>query len=87
MFLALQVIQYQVTPKLSSTVAYYKGKYSNAGTSQAGDLKSYVLWNQYDFTKRTNAYAELDYTRASGDLSTGVSANNVGGTVGVRHLF
>lgn len=78
-------VKYQVTPKLSSTVAYYYGDYKNA--SNAGKLDSYVLFNQYDLSKRTNLYAEVDYTKAKGDLASGVSATNIGGVVGVRHTF
>ena len=78
--------KYQVTPKFSSTVAYNNGKYSNA--TQNGKLDSYIVWNQYDLSKRTNLYAEADYTRAQGDLTSSTLAKSqVGATVGIRHTF
>lgn len=78
--------KYQVSPKLSTTLAYYNGKYENA--TQNGKLDTYVLFNQYDLSKRTNLYLELDQSRAKGDLvTTAVSSTNVGVTAGVRHSF
>ena len=79
-------VKYAVTPKLSTTLAYYNGKYENA--TQNGKMDTYVLWNQYDFSKRTAAYVELDQTRVQGDLtSASLATNNFGATVGVRHSF
>ena len=48
----------------------------------------YVSWNQYDLSKRTDLYLELDYARASGAIaSSTLASNNVGGTIGIRHQF
>jgi predicted porin len=80
-------IKYQVTPALSSTLAAYRGNYEN-GAGKTGDLKTYVLFNEYSMSKRTNLYASIDYAKASGDLvSSTAGPNNTGVTVGMRHRF
>ena len=78
--------KYQLTANVSSTLAYYNGNYKN--TTANGKLDTYVLWNQYNLSKHTNLYLELDYARAKdGMVTTGDAANNFGTTVGMRHIF
>jgi predicted porin len=80
-------VRYQVSPALTSTVAYYKGDYTN-GVGKAGKLDTYVLLNSYALSKRTNLYGIVDYAKAQGDItSSSVSDTNIGFTVGMRHSF
>jgi len=77
--------RYQITPNLASTLAYYDGDYKN-GTGSAGDYKSYVLFNQYNLSKRTNFFASVDYGKTTGALAP-ANDTNTGYMVGVRHTF
>lgn len=80
-------VKYQVSPALTSTLAYYKGDYTN-GVGQAGKLDTYVLLNSYALSKRTNLYGIVDYAKAQGDITSAtVSDTNIGFTVGMRHSF
>jgi predicted porin len=80
-------VRYQVSPALTSTLAYYKGEYTN-GVGKAGKLDTYVLLNSYALSKRTNLYGIVDYAKAQGDItSSSVSDTNIGFTVGMRHSF
>ena len=81
-------VKYQFTPKISSTLAYYNGNYYNSVTASSGALKTAVLWNQYDFSRRTSVYLELDNARSSGGISQStLASNSVGGSLGLKHLF
>lgn len=79
-------VRYQVTNKLTTTLAYYDGDYKNGAGSQ-GTYKSYILFNDYALSKRTNLYASVDQGRSTGALAQAVSNNNTGITTGIRHSF
>lgn len=85
---------YQVTPAINLGGHYYYAKQS--GLTSAADAKArfLVFAADYAFSKRTDAYIELDRTRLSGDVSlngTSGAANGarsrMGYTVGLRHRF
>lgn len=80
-------VRYQVSSALTSTLAHYKGEYTN-GIGKAGKLDTYVLLNSYALSKRTNLYGIVDYAKAQGDITSAtVSNTNIGFTVGMRHTF
>jgi predicted porin len=80
-------VKYDFTPKISSTLAFYNGNYSN-GVGSSGNLKTYALFNTYALSKRTNLYGSLDFADADGALtSSSVKNTNTGITVGMRHFF
>lgn len=80
-------VKYQFTPAFVTTVAYNDGTYKN-GAGKEGTLKSYVVFNEYYLSKRTNLYGVVDYTKADGDLTAAsVSSNSTGVMAGVRHQF
>lgn len=79
-------VRYQVTNKLTSTLAYYDGDYKNGAGSQ-GTYKNYVFLNDYALSKRTNLYASLDQGRSNGALNQSNNGSNTGIMTGIRHLF
>lgn len=79
-------VRYRVTDKVSTTLAYYDGDYKN-GTGSQGTYKSYVLFNEYTLSKRTNLYASLDQGRSDGALNQSNNSSNTGIMTGIRHMF
>ena len=79
-------VRYQVTNKLTSTLAYYDGDYKN-GVGSQGTYKNFVLLNDYALSKRTNLYASLDQGRSTGALNQSNNGSNTGIMTGIRHLF
>jgi predicted porin len=79
-------IGYQFTPALNTTLAVYDGKYTN-GAGSNGNYTSYVLFNSYALSKRTNLYASVDFGKTTGSLSQNVSDTNTGLMAGIRHTF
>jgi predicted porin len=67
-------------------LAYYDGEYKN-GLGSKGDLKTTVLFNEYNLSKRTNLYGIIDHAKASNDLVATTKSTNVGITAGIRHTF
>ena len=103
---------YSVTPVIDITAAYYRHKQNAStagpgagltGISKDGKADVYVLVADYKLSKRTDLYAEYDYTRtgsndglqgayfnpgAANALSGGSPSNSRSGvTIGVRHVF
>jgi len=89
---------YQLTPALSLTGAAYYQDFRNSGA----DPWSFVASADYAFSKRTDAYLNVAYTKnkdgstlglggsgaaGSGFGTTNGSANQFGAVVGVRHKF
>ncbi|WP_454765147.1 porin [Cupriavidus campinensis] len=88
---------YQLTPALSLTGAAYYQDFRSSGA----DPWSFVASADYAFSKRTDAYFNVAYTKnkdgstlglgsgvaGSGFTSTNGSANQFGAVVGVRHKF
>lgn len=84
---------YALAPKvtLKGSATYDKQKNVNAG-----HRSTYSTLVSYNFSKRTDVYAEVDYNKFSGeyrntvyDLNTAANPNNnsTGVTVGLRHSF
>lgn len=79
--------KYDWTSNVASTLAFYNGNYSN-GVGSSGNLKTYVLFNEYYLSKRTNLYGSLDFADANGAItSSSVKNTNTGVMVGMRHFF
>lgn len=74
-----------VTPRLSYAHGFKaKGKHLSADQRKSVKYHQVVLGADYDFSKRTTAFAQAGWLKAgSGDYKT----DNVGGLVGLRHKF
>ncbi|KKW67119.1 porin [Lampropedia cohaerens] len=88
-------VGYQLTPQLNLGAHYWYAR--QTGRTEMGDGKAHfgsILLN-YAFSKRTDAYAGVDYTKLSGDrlsLTDTSGADNgaksrTGVTIGIRHRF
>ncbi|SNT26745.1 Outer membrane protein (porin) [Noviherbaspirillum humi] len=93
---------YNFTPALSLTAAYYETKLTPSATAES-KRRLFIVGGAYSLSKRTNLYADIDYTRFNGTFRdsiygatpTGVAFSQPGGvtssqtafTVGVNHLF
>jgi len=79
---------YQLTPQLNLGAQYWNAKQTGfvvAGNGK-GDFFAFVA--DYAFSKRTDAYLELDHTKISGNLTLANGATKRDGyTVGLRHRF
>ncbi|MEZ0601165.1 porin [Paraburkholderia sp. IW21] len=84
-------LRYQVDPFVQVTAAYYDNKNSTAGISGRKDVA--ILGVTYDLSKRTNLYADVDYTKFKGGLVTNkvlnpsTHASQTGVSVGINHWF
>ena len=86
---------YQVTPQLNVGVHYFHTKQSGRSAAADGTANFLSVAADYAFSKRTDAYFEVDNTRLKGpNVSLSNSAGVVNGaktrtgfTVGVRHRF
>ncbi|RZT95120.1 porin [Rivibacter subsaxonicus] len=88
-------LNFQVTPALNLGAAYWNLEdtfYSPLSGSPQGDFMAFIA--QYAFSKRTDAYVGLDYTKVKGPISftsTSGAVNNAddrtGFMVGLRHRF
>jgi predicted porin len=79
---------YQLTPQLNLGAQYWNAK--QVGTVAAGDGKGdfFAFVADYAFSKRTDAYLEVDHTKISGNLTLANGATKRDGyTVGLRHRF
>ena len=79
-------IKYQQTPALVHTFVINNGKYEN-GVGSSGKLKTQIVMSEYYMTKRTNVYAILDHSAATGSLVYNTSSTNTAVTFGIRHRF
>ena len=82
---------YQLTPQLNlgghywyATQTHYSAALAN--TKSKGHYLAFVA--DYAFSKRTDAYVELDYTKHDGAVRFANGAEKRGGAiVGMRHRF
>lgn len=85
---------YQATPQLNLGAHYFYSEQSGLTSSADAKGRFLVFAADYAFSKRTDAYIEIDRTRLSGNVSlngTNGAANGatsrMGYTVGLRHRF
>lgn len=84
-------ITYQVTPQLNLGGQYWHAEQTHysaplAGVKSKGDYAAFVA--DYAFSKRTDVYFELDYTKHKGAVTFSNGATSRTGTmVGMRHRF
>lgn len=86
---------YQVTTQLNLGMHYFRAKQTGLVDSAKADADFITMAADYAFSKRTDAYFEIDHTKLKGDS---VSLNNSAGvangaksrtgfTIGLRHRF
>ena len=85
---------YQATPQLNIGGHYFYTEQSGLTPSADAKGRFLVFAADYAFSKRTDAYIELDRTRLSGDVSLSGSngaangaRSRMGYTIGLRHRF
>ena len=83
---------YQVTPQVNTGIHYYYAKQSGDPTgAYNGNAHFVVALANYAFSKRTDAYMAVDFTRVNGGEKMSVDPNGAtkrqGFTVGLRHRF
>jgi predicted porin len=79
---------FAVTPAVELTAAYYKTKVDGATAALDGDKDLYMIGATYAFSKRTNFYAEADFSKLDGSQRIGgVQDKQRGVSVGINHLF
>ena len=92
---------YQVTPQLNIGAHYFHAKQSGRTSAADATANFFTVAADYAFSKRTDAYVEIDNTRLKGNVSLSSlaalsSANPTGAngaksrngfTVGIRHRF
>ena len=83
---------YQITPQLNAGLHYYHAKQSGSnGGMYNGKADFIVAVADYAFSKRTDAYFGVDYTKTSGGSGVMLDINGAtkrtGITVGLRHRF
>jgi predicted porin len=80
-------VEYKVNPKLTTSLAVYRGTYEN-GLGKKGKLNSEVFLAEYAMSKRTSLYAFVDRADPSGDIaSKTVTKDVIGYAVGIKHTF
>jgi len=93
-------VGYDITPAANVTLAWYQTRFENVAPVAAlattdGRRDLVVLGATYAFSKRTNAYAEYDWTKLKGNqvlgattaATTGTQDRVQGVSVGINHLF
>ncbi|MCE1251497.1 MAG: porin [Comamonadaceae bacterium] len=83
---------YQVTPQINAGAHYFHAKQSGSANGvYNGNANFFVTALDYAFSKRTDAYAALDYTKVSGGDGMTIdkfgARSRTGFTVGLRHRF
>ncbi|WP_027014321.1 porin [Comamonas composti] len=87
---------YQVTPQLNMGVHYYHVKQSGSSSGAFNNQANFIVAvADYAFSKRTDAYVGVDYTRISGGAGSYIEKtatgdlvrNRAGLTIGLRHRF
>lgn len=77
---------YGTVQNLAAPFANALGFSTNANTKSKADFYAIVI--DYAFSKRTDAYLEMDYTKVSGEvLFTNGASKRGGAMVGLRHRF
>jgi len=82
-------VGYQITPQINLGAHYFRAKQSGATSAADGTVDFLTMAADYAFSKRTDAYVELDRTNIKGGniaFSNGATSRN-GFTVGLRHRF
>jgi predicted porin len=90
-------LSYQLAPRVTLTGAWYHNTvFNNAVSSKAaaGDGKKdqYIVGATYDFSKRTNLYAEVDFNKLDGAFAKGGTkalnqTRQTGLAAGIMHMF
>ena len=87
-------VGYQATPQINIGAHYFHAKQSGDTSSADGKADFLTAALDYAFSKRTDAYVEIDTTRLKGDISLNGSDGKANGathrqgfTVGLRHRF
>lgn len=89
-------VGYQLTPQMNLGAHYFHAKQSGANANADATANFFTMALDYAFSKRTDAYIEVDNTRLKGNVSLTSSAAGVGVngaksrtgfTVGLRHRF
>jgi len=79
-------VRVPVNPKVNAFATMGKGEFQNGNTTAYnGDFKGYQLGANYNFSKRTNAYAI--YGQGQTDTSATASIKEKQYAVGLRHSF
>ena len=84
---------YQITPQVNAGLHYYHAKQSGSASGKYnGKANFFVAAVDYAFSKRTDAYFAVDYTKTSGGSGVVVDGLNnatkrTGITAGLRHRF
>lgn len=87
---------YQVTPQLNLGVHYYHAKQNGSASGGFNNKADFIVAvADYAFSKRTDAYFGVDYTRVRGGAGSYIEKtaagdlvrNRTGITVGLRHRF
>lgn len=89
-------VGYQLTPQINLGAHYFHAKQSGTVATADATANFFTMALDYAFSKRTDAYVEVDNTRLKGNVSLSSSAAGVGVngaksrtgfTVGLRHRF
>ena len=94
-------VGYQVTPQLNVAAHYFHAKQTGPVAMADAKANFFTMAADYAFSKRTDAYLEVDHTKLKGAVSlssaAAVSATNptgangaksrTGFTIGIRHRF
>lgn len=85
-------VGYQITPQMNLGAHYFHAKQSGSASGvYNGNANFFVTALDYAFSKRTDAYAALDYTKVSGGDGMTIdkfgARSRTGMTVGLRHRF
>lgn len=87
---------YQITPQINLGAHYFHAKQSGVSAAADATANFFTLAADYAFSKRTDAYVEIDNTRLKGNVSLSSSApggtvngakSRTGFTIGLRHRF
>ncbi|GGH62474.1 porin [Comamonas phosphati] len=86
---------YQITPQLNLGVHYYHAKQDGSASGAFNNKADFIVAvADYAFSKRTDAYFGVDYTRVKGGAGSYIEKvgsdlvrNRTGITVGLRHRF
>lgn len=86
---------YQIAPQLNIGAHYFRADQKGNTAAAKGKADFFTMAFDYAFSKRTDAYLELDHTKLKGDqISLSNAAGQVNGaksrtgyTIGLRHRF
>jgi predicted porin len=78
-------LSFGLTPALELSSAFYQTKSETATAS--GKRNLFIVGTTYALSKRTNLYADIDYSKLSGAARIGTEDKVTGVSVGLNHLF